>query len=304
MAISTSPRARRRLVLNYGYLFVLPYTVLLLLFGIGPTLYALLISFSDPNSDAFSFNGLTNYVTAFKDFRFASSFGNVFLYLIIWLPVTVLGVLLLALLLHARGGWFSSTMRLVYYLPGAVVGSASVLLWLFMLDPQISPFAPLLHAFGFKIVRDALDTSHLPVVLTLIAFSAGAGGWIVVMYGAFQNISAEIMEAAIIDGCNVFQSALYIKIPLIAKYIVYMVILSFAGGTQLFVEPQLIGKAVQNGTITPTWSPNELAYEFAFNLGNFGASAAIAMILLLIGLVAALLIIFGTNFFDMQIRKN
>ena len=304
MAISTASRVRRHLVVNYGYLFALPYAILLLLFGIGPTLYALVISFSDPNSDAFSFNGLTNYITAFKDFRFASSFGNVSLYLIIWLPVTVLGVLLLALLLHARSGWFSSTMRLVYYLPGAIVGSASVLLWVFMLDPQISPIAPLLHALGFKIVRDALDTSHLPIVLTLIAFSAGAGGWIVVMYGAFQNISAEIMEAAIIDGCNVFQSAFYIKIPLIAKYIVYMVILSFAGGTQLFVEPQLIGKAVQNGTITPTWSPNELAYEFAFNLGNFGASAAIAMILLIIGLVGALLIIFGTNFFDMQLRKN
>ena len=78
------------------------------------------------------------------------------------------------------------------------------------------------------------------------------------MYGAFQNISQEIMEAAKIDGCNAIQAAIFIKLPLVAKYIIYMLILSFAGGIQLFVEPQLLGRATGN-SIPPTWSPNELA---------------------------------------------
>jgi multiple sugar transport system permease protein len=227
----------------------------------------------------------------------------VFLFLIIWLPVTVIGVLLLALLLHARIGRFSSAMRLIYYLPGAVTGSASVLLWLFMFDPQISPFAPVLHAFGFKVLANAIDTPHLPFLLTLIAFSTGAGGWIVIMYGALQNISHDIMEAATIDGCNPIQAALYIKLPLIVPYVVYMLILSFAGGVQLFVEPQLMG-AASHGTISPTWSPNELSYDYAFNVGNLGASAAISMVLLLIGLTGALLIIFKTGFFRSEISKG
>jgi multiple sugar transport system permease protein len=142
---------------------------------------------------------------------------------------------------------------------------------------------------------------RLPILLTVIAFATGAGGWIVVMYGAFQNIGAEVMEAAKIDGCNAIQTALYIKLPLITKYIVYMLILSFAGGIQLFVEPQLLARAAGN-TISHTWSPNELAYEFAFNLGNFGVSAAISTILLIIGLIGAFLLIFKTKFFSSDVR--
>lgn len=308
MAVRALARSRRRRRgLSYGYVFILPYLLLLLCFGIGPGIYAMFMSFSDSTSTAtFSFAGLTNYVTAFHDFRFWPAFENIFLYLLIWLPVMVVGVLALALLLHARAGKVSSTMRLLYYLPGAVVGSASVLLWLFMLDPQISPFAPILQLFGFKMVRDTLDPAHLPLVLAIMAFSTGAGGWIVIMYGAFQNISQEIMDAAAIDGCNVFQTAFSIKLPLIAKYVVYMVILSFATGTQLFVEPQLIGTpaGAGSGAISPTWSPNLLSYQFAFNIGNLGAAAAISMVLLIISVVGAFLLIFRTNFFDLRITKE
>ena len=56
---SVSGVRQRRKRFNYGYLFVLPYVLLLLCFGIGPSLYAILISFTDSNSDALSFNGLT-----------------------------------------------------------------------------------------------------------------------------------------------------------------------------------------------------------------------------------------------------
>lgn len=302
MAVSTAtPKRRSRISSSlYSYLFVLPYVVLLILFGVFPALYTIGLSFSDPFSDVFSFSGLNNYIVAFRDFRFAPAILNIFQYLIIWLPVTVFGVLLLALLLHARAGKFSTTMRLIYYLPGAITGSASVLLWLFMLDPQISPFGSLLHLFGLSVFRDSIDGPRILIALTIIAFSVGAGGWIVIMYGAFQNISQEIVEAAIIDGCSAIQTALYIKLPLIGKYIVYMLILSFAGGTQLFVEPQLLGQQGGAGQwlISPTWSPNLLAYDFGFNIGNMGASAAISMVLLLVGVLAALILIFKTNFFE------
>jgi multiple sugar transport system permease protein len=303
MAVSTGAHLQRHRRLNHGYVFVLPYVLFLLVFGVGPALYAIFLCFVDTSGNSFQFNGLANFVAVFRDFRFAPAFGHVFLFLIIWLPVTVIGVLLLALLLHARIGRFSSTMRLIYYLPGAVTGSASVLLWLFMFDPQISPFALVLHAFGFKVLANAIDAAHLPFLLTVIAFSTGAGGWIVIMYGALQNISHEIMEASTIDGCNPIQAALYIKLPLIVPYVVYMLILSFAGGVQLFVEPQLIG-AASHGAITPTWSPNELSYDYAFNVGNLGASAAISMVLLVISLIGALLIIFKSGFFRSEISKG
>lgn len=307
MAASTVARTvvagtkQRRKGFNPGYVFVLPYILLLLFFGIVPSVYALFISFTDPNSDTTSFNGLANYITAFHDFRFLAAFAHALLYLLLWLPITTVGVLFLALLLHARASRFSTVMRLIYFLPGAVTGSASVLLWMFMFDPSVSPFNFIFSALGVRDITAVIYEPNLPILLTIIAFSTGAGGWIVVMYGAFQNISNEILEAAKIDGCNAIQTALSIKLPLISKYIVYMLILSFAGGIQLFVEPQLLSKAVRN-TISPTWSPNELAYEFAFNLGNFGVSAAISTLLLIVGLIGAFLLIFRTRFFSTEVR--
>ena len=81
----------------------------------------------------------------------------------------------------------------------------------------------------------------------MIAFWTGAGGWIVVMYGALNNIPPDIIEAARIDGAGAWQIARRIQIPMLRKWIVYMVILAFAGGTQLFVEPQLLSRGQPRG---------------------------------------------------------
>ena len=94
--------------------------------------------------------------------------------------------------------------------------------------------------------------------------------------------------------------ALYIKLPMIRRYVIYLLILTFAGNIQIFTEPQIIGSSfsyVGIATISPTWSPNQLSYYFAFNYGNFGAAAAIALLMVAIGLAGALAIIRVTGFF-------
>jgi len=74
-------------------------------------------------------------------------------------------------------------------------------------------------------------------------------------------------------------------------------VLTFAAGLQLFVEPQLISASVYVG-IAQGWSLNQLSYNLAFSTGNFAGAAALSLILLAICLVAALLLIFRTDFFD------
>ena len=130
----------------------------------------------------------------------------------------------------------------------------------------------------------------------MIAFWTGAGGWIVVMYGALNTIPPDLEEAARIDGAGPITIALRLKLPLIRKWIAYMLILSFATGTQLFVEPQLVNQA-SFGLVPDTWSANQLAYQLAFRYADFNAAAAIAVDLLLIGLVAAAVIVTRTGLF-------
>ena len=133
--------------------------------------------------------------------------------------------------------------RFLYYIPGALAGAASVMVWLFMLDPTVSPAAPLLRLLGYGTFGLVIEPGHLAVLFAMIAFWTGAGGWIVVMYGALNNIPLDIIDAARIDGAGGWSIARRIQIPMLRKWIVYMVILAFAAGTQLFVEPQLISEA-------------------------------------------------------------
>jgi multiple sugar transport system permease protein len=278
-----------------GHGFVAAYTVLLIAFGVVPTGYAIYFAFTD---NANRFAGLSNFVGAASDFRFLAAVEHVGLYLVCWLVALVVLVVALALLLHriaSRG--VGTVLRFLYYIPGALAGAASVLVWLFLLDPAVSPVSLPLRALGFDTFGQVIDPSHLPILFALIAFWTGAGGWIVVMYGALNNISPDLLEAARIDGAGAWQTALRIQIPLLRKWIVYMVILAFAGGTQLFVEPQLLSQA-SVGVAGRDYSLNQLAYDFAFQNNNVNTAAAISVELLLVGLVAAGLFIARSGFFD------
>ena len=92
-----------------------------------------------------------------------------------------------------------------------------------------------------------------------MAFWTGAGAWIVVMYGALNNIPDELIESAEIDGVDALKTALYIKIPLIRKWIVYMLVLSFAAGRSCSSSPDAGGSAGQGVGVSKYWSPNQLA---------------------------------------------
>ena len=259
-----------------------------------PMLYALDLAFTN---DSGSWTGLHNFVRSAADYRFLSAFEHVLLYTGVWLLSLVVFVVGLALLLHGRANRVSSAFRFVYYMPGALAGAASVLVWLFMLDPAVSPGSFLLrHLLGAELFVQSIAPGHLPFIFAMIAFWTGAGGWIVVMYGALNTIPQQLEEAARIDGAGPIRIALQLKLPLIRKWIAYMTILSFATGTQLFVEPQLVAEA-SLGLVPDTWSSNQLAFQLAFRYGDFNAAAAIAVDLLAIGLVAAVVIVTRTGLF-------
>ena len=149
--------ARRRNV--RGWAFSTPYVAFLLAFGIVPAVWAIVQSLQPVMSPGQI--SLANYFTVFNDFRFLPAALNVLTFMAIWIPVMVLGTLIFALLLHHRASRSGATQRLVYFLPGAVTGSAAVMLWYFMISPELSPWAPALHAMGFEHDNQVFTTSNL-----------------------------------------------------------------------------------------------------------------------------------------------
>ena len=183
----------------------------------------------------------------------------------------------MALLLQAVPARLAAPLRTLFFLPGAITASASVLLWLFLLDPQVSPFGPLWHVVGLHDRFAVLSTLGLAGVFALMALYSGAGGWVVVMQGALSSVPSDVIEAAAIDGCRAWQLAWRIKLPMIARSVVFMVVLSIANGLQLFVEPELLRLAGQ-ALSRPDWSLNQLAYQYAFEQGDFGTAAALSVV--------------------------
>lgn len=280
-----------------SYLLLAPYLLLLVMFGIFPIAYAFGLSFVDTIEMAFY--GLANYDFVFNDFRVPQSVVNVLWFVAIWVVLTVVGVATISLMLDSIGRKAATTLRTIYFLPGAVTSSAIVVLWLFVLDPSVSPFQPVLHLIGWSTRADVISGVGMAGIFAVMAYFSASGGWIVVFGGALSSLPTEVMEAARIDGANRFQLATRIKLPMIWRSLVLMGILSFAGGLQLFVEPQLMGLAgpqfAQND-----WSMNQLAFQYAFRMGDFGASAALSTMLVGSAIVIALVIVFATKFYKLD----
>ncbi len=277
-----------------GYFFVALYVGLLLLLGIAPAVYAIYLALS--NSGGFG----GNFSDAFNDYRFVPAFEHILAFSAIWLISQTVLVVGLVLMLHNLARRVGAAFRFLFYIPGALAGAASVIVWLFMLDPTASPFGFLLHWLGFAEFTNTIAPSNLAVIFAIMAFWTGAGGWIVVMYGALNNIPTELLEAAQIDGSNAFQTALRIKLPLIRKWIVYMLVLSFAGGTQLFTEPAVLGQAALGVGVSQYWSPNQLAWFIASQYDKFNEAAALAVLLLVFGLLVAALLVWRGRFFEVD----
>ena len=278
-----------------AYVFCSGYVLLLLVFGVLPMVYALYLSFTKSGQ----FVGLDNYVKAVGDFRFLPAVQHVAAFLVIWVVTLTVLVTLLALIVHAvRVRWLSSTTRFLFFIPGAFAGAASVMLWLFLLNPSVSPVSFVLEWFGYTNFVQSIDVNNLPLIFTVIAFWTGAGAWIIIMYAALHNISNEIMEAARCDGASAIKTAWYIQLPLIRKWIAYMVVIAVAVGTQLFAEPKILAQASRN-QIPKHYSLNQLAYVTAFGpQADFNSSAAISMMLLIVAVGLAAFFVFRGGLFD------
>ncbi|MGV3732836.1 MAG: carbohydrate ABC transporter permease [Microcella sp.] len=273
----------------------LPYLILMVAFGIVPIILAAITSLRP--SLANPAGGLANYLLVVEDFRFLPAVINVATFLVIYVPLMVVVVALMSLLLDTIKSRWTVGLRAAYIVPASISGSVAILVWYFMLEPTYSPYRDALNALGITSGTQVWSTDNLVWIFVLMAFATGAGNWIIVQYGSLQSIPDELLEAARIDGANQVQIGLQIKLPLIRKYLIYMAILTFAAGLQIFVEPFLISSTVYPG-LADNWSLNQLSYSFAFEAANLGAASALSLMLLVVCIIFALIAIFKTDFFD------
>ncbi len=277
------------------YLMLAPYALLLFFFGVLPALMGLL-EIPKP-SMANANGGWDAFKIVIHDFRFAPAFRHVMGFMAMFVPLMIVFVIGMALLLDIKPSPWKKWLRMAYIVPASISGGVAVLVWYVILQPTLSPIKGILKWFNITESSQIWQQKNLVYILVVMAFFATAGNWILIQYGSLQSISTEILEAARVDGCSVWQMALRIKLPLISKYVIYMSVLVFAGGLQIFVEPQLLNGGIYTG-IADSWSFDQLSYNLAFMQGDFGGASALSILLLIPSLLGALLVIFKTDMFE------
>ncbi|CAL9374623.1 carbohydrate ABC transporter permease [Streptomyces griseomycini] len=273
------------------YLFLVPATVLFLLFFALPIGYAVWLSFRKVQVSGLGLGsgarkevwaGLENYTGALSDSELLDGALRVLGYGCIVVPVMLGLALLFALMLDSEKVRLASFTRLAIFLPYAVPGVVAALLWGFLYLPDVSPFHFALDRLGLP-QPDLLDGGPLYLALSNIAVWGGTGFNMIVIYTALQAVPAEVYEAAKLDGATPLQIALRIKIPMVAPSLVLTFFFSIIATLQVFNEPTTL-KPLTN-SVSTTWSPLMKVYQDAFGNGDIHAAAAQATLIALATLV-------------------
>ncbi|MET9899113.1 sugar ABC transporter permease [Streptomyces sp. NPDC006446] len=287
----TTARRRPYGVKGAPYGFLLPAAILFVLFFALPIGYALWLSLHKVQVKGLGLGsgarkevwaGLRNYTDALTDSELVDGALRVAGYGAIVVPVMLGLALLLALMLDADKVRLAPFTRLAIFLPYAIPGVVAAMLWGFLYLPDVSPFYFVLDRLGLP-QPNLLDGGPLYFALSNIAVWGGTGFNMIVIYTALQAIPAEVYEAAKLDGATPLQTALRIKIPMVAPSLVLTFFFSIIATLQVFSEPTTL-KPLTN-SVSTTWSPLMKVYRDAFGAGDIYAAAAEAVIIAVVTLV-------------------
>ncbi|SIS74875.1 MULTISPECIES: carbohydrate ABC transporter permease [Alicyclobacillus] len=274
--------------------FLAPFLLLFVAFLLAPLIYAFYTSLFIDRFGQPIFVGFRNYINAFQDAAFWASVVNVIRYAILQGVIMIALSLILALVLDTRYAKAKSFFRLVYFLPYAVPGVFASIMWGFLYS---KPLDPLLQAVRF----DPLSSGALLYSIINIATWEWAGYNMTLYAASLTGVSADLYEAAIVDGCNEFQLAWHIKLPLLRPTILMTVILSFIGSMQLFNEPFLLSALTP---ISQTFTPNMDIYAMAFNLTNLPYAATLAVLLGAITIFISACVMVATRILGRRVRSD
>ncbi|MBE3598318.1 MAG: sugar ABC transporter permease [Limnochordaceae bacterium] len=259
------------------YVMMTPFLVLFSTFFVFPIGYAFYMSLFSQRGARRVFVGFANYERALQDGLFFGSLKTVLLFGVIQITIMISLALMFALvldtgLLSARA---KKMVRVTYFLPYAIPGVVSSLMWGYIYAPTIGPLRQLFEFLGIAPVNFLASDRLLSAIINMVTWQ-WTGYNMVILTAALTTISPELYDAARIDGASDLRIAWTIKIPLIRPMIVFVTVLSIIGSFQLFNEPFVLGAMT---SVPFNYTPNLYIYATAFSRGAFTYAATLAFIL-------------------------
>lgn len=273
---------------GWGYLLFLPALIVMVVFNFYPILWSLLISFKDPKILEIKKAGLLqipghfvafeNYIKVFHNDLFIKSLINTGYFAIIFIPLTLLFSLLLAIFVNQKlkGVHFFRTVLFVPYIISVISAS---LIFMTLFNTESGFVNTVLSLFRANKIS-WLGSEHLAMgIIAFMSIWRRVGYFMLLYLAGLQNIPSSLYEAADIDGANSFDKFIKITTPLLSKITVVILVLLLRDALTVFQEVYVMtGGGPGNSTVTVPF----LIYNEAFSYFRFGTAASMSYILFLI----------------------
>ncbi len=294
--IATTRQNRRRMTPSrreaaWGFVFVAPWVIGLLLFTMGPLIASLVLSFTDFNlvrPEATRFIGLDNYVQMAGDPLVLQGLVVTARFAIIAIPVTMIASLGVALLVNSPLLFGRSAFRTLFYMPIQIPLVASTLVWIGFLNPETGWLNGLLGLVGIQGPDWTNNATWVYPALTLIGLW-GIGNFMLINLAGLQSVPTELYEAARIDGAGPWSMFRRITIPLMSPILLYNLVISLITTFQYFTQAYVLtnGRGDPNNA---TLFINLDLFREAFANNHMGYASAIGWLLFVIVLALTLVL--------------
>ena len=259
---------------KYFPLFLAPTLIAFIIGFIWPFLWGLYLSFFKFKTLKFiEFNGLRNYVLAFRDQSFTYSFFFTALFAIVVVIVINLAAFTLAYILTGkiRG---STIFRTIFFMPNLIGGIVLAYVWKEILNDVIQKL------YGSALM---LNPNYGFWGLVILLSWQQIGYMMIIYIAGLQNVSMDLVEAAKMDGASSWQILRKITIPQIMPSITICLFLSLTNAFKLFDQNlALTAGAPNKKTEMLALNIYNAFYSNATNLGIGQAKAVIFFLLVVL----------------------
>lgn len=286
------------------YLFISPFFILFLVFGLFPLLFSIFVSFHqwDPTAglSGMKWIGLENYIYLITrdDWFHKSLYNTGWIAIASGLPQHLVA-LPLAFFLQTAFGRFRNTFVGIYFLPFITSTVAISLVFTALFSREFGVINSILHAasqmplLGGLFPAENIDWAQPQYSKTMISFVVWWRyvGFNTVLYlSAMQTIPKDLYEAATMDGATRWQQFRHITLPMLKPMIYFAVTLTIIGNLQLFEEPFVLtaasagdGRMSGSGGIDQAGKTAAMhVFTTAFGESDFGTASAVAWLLFIL----------------------
>lgn len=189
-----------------------------------------------------------------------------------------------------RGKVMFSTLA---YLPVMIPPVVAILLWkVFYAPGENGVLNALLGLVGLG-PYPWLDSASFVIPSMVLQLTwAGFGNATVIFIAALAGVNRQLYEAAELDGAGIWQRVWHVTLPQIRKIVLILLLLDIIGTMQVFNQPRLFtGGGPNNSSMTILM----LIYRYGFEHSNFGAAAALSIMLALVLIVISAVYQFATR---------